>query len=240
MRRDHRPFHLKRLYHRLEDAWTRHFVAPQLDSLGPGYRFMKPWNIDIYGPNIRLGQHIHVVTARDRRVSLSVWQQGDQCGAIDVGDFALICPGVRIDSASRVQVGPASMLAAGAYLTDADWHDLYDRTRPIGTTRPIVLGTNVWIGDGATVCKGVTVGDHAIVAAGAVVARDVPPNTIVAGNPARPVRQLDPDRPRRTRAELFQDPAGMASFYEDLDRYLLAGNSTLTWLRTLLRPRRGE
>ena len=62
----------------------------------------------------------------------------------------------------------SSMIAAGAYLTDADWHDLYDRTRIIGRSEPIELLENAWVGDGATICKGVTIGCNAIVAAGAV------------------------------------------------------------------------
>ena len=57
---------------------------------------------------------------------------------------------------------------------------------------PIVIGDKVWIGANATVLPGVTIGKGAIVAAGAVVTRDVPPNTIVAGVPARVVREIRP------------------------------------------------
>ncbi len=241
MRRDHRPFYLKRLYERFEEAWTRRFIRPQLDTLGTGFKIMKPWNLILHGPRIRFGNHVHVVTARDRRVCLSVWEFQGQVGAIEIGDHALICPGVRIDSASGVRIGQGAMIAAGAYLTDADWHDLYDRTRPIGTTREIVLEENVWIGDSAIVCKGVTIGRNAVVAAGAVVARDVPADTVVAGNPAMPVKVLDdPARCRVTRAALFEDPEGAARFHEDLDRYLLGNNRTLRWLRTRFSPRPGE
>ena len=55
---------------------------------------------------------------------------------------------------------------------------------------PIVLGRGVWVGANATLLQGVTVGDHAIIAAGAVVTRDVPPRTIVAGVPARVIRHI--------------------------------------------------
>lgn len=241
MRRDHRPYHIKRLRRRLEHAWVRHFLRPQLDALGPDFLFMKPWNIRIYGPNIRIGNHVHVVTTRDRRVSLSVWEYDGQEGAIDIGDYCLICPAVRLDSASGIHIGNSCMLAAGAYLTDADWHDLYDRTRPIGSTRPIVLEDNVWIGDRATVCKGVRIGRNAIVAASAVVTHDVPANAVVAGNPARQVKMLDDaDRTLVTRAEMFADAEAHARRYDDIERYLLGGNSTLGWLRSLLWPRAGD
>jgi acetyltransferase-like isoleucine patch superfamily enzyme len=56
--------------------------------------------------------------------------------------------------------------------------------------KPIVIGNNVWIGAAATVLPGVTIGDGAVVAAGAVVSRDVPPNTMAAGVPARVVKRL--------------------------------------------------
>jgi acetyltransferase-like isoleucine patch superfamily enzyme len=55
-------------------------------------------------------------------------------------------------------------------------------------SKPVVIGRNVWIGTKARICKGVTIGDNSIVAAHAVVTKDVPPNTIAAGNPARIVK----------------------------------------------------
>lgn len=241
MRRDHRSYPIKRLQHWFETRWTEHFLRPQLDALGPHYRIMKPWNLKLYGPHIRLGSSVHVVTTPDRPVALSVWEYQDQVGAIDVDDYCLLCPGVRLDSASGIRLGKGCMLAAGAYLTDADWHGLYDRTRPIGATRPIVLEDNVWIGDRATLCKGVHIGRNAIVAAGAVVTRDVAADTVVAGNPAREVKRLDdPTQQRVTRAELFADPVALGQQMDQLERYLLGANSTLGWLRSLLWPRRGD
>lgn len=240
MRRDHRPYFLKRAWRRLEHHYTEHFVRPQLDALGSGHHFMKPWFLRVYGPSIRIGAHVHVVTAADRAVRLCVWEHKERRGSIDIGDCALLCPGVRIDSGVGVTVGAGSMIAAGAYLTDADWHGLYDRTELIGAAAPVVLEENAWIGDGAIVCKGVTVGRNAVVGAGAVVTRDVPPDTIVAGNPARVVKELDPDRPRVTRLDLFADPEGLEQFNETLDRYLLAGNSLPGWLRARFFPRPGD
>ena len=240
MRHDHRPYFVKRAFERLEHRFTEHFLRPQFDALGIGHRFMRPWHMRLHGPHIRVGDQVHAVCAADRHVSLSVWEHREQCGEIDIGDFALICPGVRIDSAASIRIGPASMIAAGAYLTDADWHGIYDRTRIIGTARPIVLEENVWIGDGATVCKGVRIGANSIVAAAAVVAKDVPSGVIVAGNPAQIVRELDADQPRITRRDMFSDPEGLARWVEDLDRLLLKDNSIAGWLRSLLAPRPGD
>ena len=56
---------------------------------------------------------------------------------------------------------------------------------------PIVLGKKVWVGSNATILQGVTIGDNAVIAAGAVVTKDVPANTIVGGVPARVIKRID-------------------------------------------------
>lgn len=132
------------------------------------------------------------------------------------------------------------MFAAGAYVTDADWHDVYDRTETIGKTIPVVLEDNVWIGDGAIVCKGVTVGENTVIGAGSVVASDIPPNAIAAGNPARVIKPLDPDRELVTRASIFTDPPALEEQMDRVERYVLHHNTLLGWLRTILFPRRGD
>ena len=58
--------------------------------------------------------------------------------------------------------------------------------------KPITIGSDSWIGGAAVILPGVTIGEHCVVGAGAVVTRDVPPYCVVAGNPARVVRRLSP------------------------------------------------
>ncbi len=238
--RDHRPYWLKRLVRQFEHWYSGHFVTPHFASLGDGHLMMKPWNIRVSGKAISAGKHIHVVTAKDRLVSLSTWTFESHQGVIDIGNHVLLCPGVRLDSASRITIGDNCMFAAGAYVTDADWHDIYDRTRAVGTTRPVTLEDNVWIGDGAIVCKGVTIGRNSVVGAGAVVSSDVPANVIVAGNPARVVKELDPERELVTREQLFKDPAALEKKTDDIERYVLYHNTVWGWLRSYFRPKRGD
>jgi len=240
MLHDHRPFFIKKTYHRIEHWYSRHFLEPQLATLGLGFHMMKPWNIDIHGGEIHIGEHIHIVTARDRRVALSTWQFQDQQGHIEIGDHVLLCPGVRLDSASQISIGSNCMLAAGSYITDADWHDLYDRTRVIGTTRPVILGDNVWIGDGSIICKGVTIGDNSVIGAGSVVTGEIPDNVIAAGNPAKVLRKLDPEMELVTRQSIFLDPAELHYNNDKIDRYALNSNTLLGWLRSMFFPRRGD
>ena len=71
-------------------------------------------------------------------------------------------------------------------------HDFYERN--IITCKPVHIKRNVWIGVNVTILPGVTIGENAIVGAGAVVTKDVPDNAIVAGCPARVVKYLDPDK----------------------------------------------
>lgn len=240
MRRDHRPYPLKRLHRVLERQWVEARIRPQLDALGPHYKIMRPWHLRLHGAGIRFGRCVHVVCAPHRKVVLTSWSYGDHQGLIEIGDYALLCPGVRIDSASIVQVGSNCMIASGAYLTDADWHDLYDRTRPVGATAPIILGDNVWVGDGAIVCKGVTLGRNSVVGAGSVVVDDVPSDTVVAGNPARAVKVLESGRPLRRRQDLLADPEALDREMDAVDRMVHGDNGWLHWLRSRILPRRGD
>jgi len=68
------------------------------------------------------------------------------------------------------------------------------------------------------------------------VTRDVPANTVVAGNPAQVVKELDPTQPRYTRTDLYQDPHGAAAFYDRVDREVLSGNGLLRWLLSCVYP----
>ena len=239
MRKDHRPHRIKRAWLRYQAFYGRRFVRPHLDHLGRGPTFMRPWYVEIFGPRIRIGDNATLIATADARVRLSVWERAPDDGAIDIGDAALICPGVRIHSTARVAVGDDCMLASGAYITDADWHDVYDRIS-MGSAAPVTLADNVWLGDGAVVCKGVAIGENTVVGAGAVVTRDLPANVVAAGNPAQVVRRLDPDGPFVRRSAWFADPGGLRRDIDEWDRAMMAGNSLGGWLRYLLAPRRGD
>ena len=102
--------------------------------------------------------------------------------------------GTVIVAEERVDIGRDVFIGANATLVDTDFHPLRaDRRRLApsdGRHRPIVVEDEVFIGMGAIILKGVRVGARSVVGAGSVVAADVPPDTVVAGNPARVVRHL--------------------------------------------------
>ena len=70
-------------------------------------------------------------------------------------------------------------------------HGFSNETRGTTYPSPVNIGENVWIGSSATILPGVTIGDNSIIAAGAVVTKDVPENTVVAGVPAKILKKLD-------------------------------------------------
>jgi len=160
-------------------------------------------------------------------------------GRIHIGSFCIICAGVRISSASEILIGDNCMIASGSYITDSDWHDIYDRVST-GKSKPVRIENNVWIGDSAIVCKGVSIGDNSIIGAGAVVTRSIKANVIAAGNPAQIIRGLDADKPVTTRGNWFATHPNLKHELDQWDRAVMKDNTMLKWFRYLVCPKRGD
>jgi len=240
LRRDHRPYILKRLDLNFQKWYANHFLRPQFEHLGRGCSFMKPWHVEVFGGPVSLGNYAMVIATPDRKVRITVWSDLQARGKIEIGNFALICPGVRISAATEIVIGESCMLAQGVFVTDSDWHSVYDRSLAIGNTAPVKIGNNVWIGDSAIVCKGVRIGENSIIGAGSVVARDIPANAVAAGNPAAVLKYLEPGRPVKTRAEWLADPGKLAAQFDLIDRHLMERNTWRGWIRSLIQPRKGD
>ena len=151
MRRDHRPYWMHQAWERLENAWARHFLHPHFERIGPAAKIVRPWHVEVFGPNISVGTSLHVIASSDSVVRFTVWAPHDREAAIEIGDACLFSGGTRILAAKRVTIGHACMFAANTTVTDCDWHGLYDRIDPAPEGRPVTIGDNVWIGDGAFV-----------------------------------------------------------------------------------------
>lgn len=140
--------------------------GPLLDALlgrrGERVEIRAPFHVD-YGYNIALGSDVFI---NHGCIFLDI------C-AITVGDMT--------------QIGPYVQVLAADHPRDAA-----SRDAGLEFGRPVAIGRNVWIGGGALILPGVTVGDDAIIGAGAVVTRDVAPGATVAGNPARPLHPRPP------------------------------------------------
>ncbi len=97
-------------------------------------------------------------------------------------NFAVISEGAGIEIGKQCLIGP------GVSIFDSDFHGLVNRSEP--QKSPIHIGDNVFIGANAIILKGVTIGNNSTIAAGAVVAKDIPANVVAAGNPAKVIKEL--------------------------------------------------
>jgi maltose O-acetyltransferase len=147
--------------HATMDPALRGPCAPDLAALfaaiGEGVFIEAPFHI-AYGRNLALADHVYINSG---------------------------C--VILDSAP-VRIGQRTMLGPAVQIYCADHaHDREERRRGLERALPVTIGAEVWIGGGAILLPGVSVGDGALVGAGAVVTRDVAPGARVAGSPARPI-----------------------------------------------------
>lgn len=143
--------------------------------------------------DIRIGKHVNIGCE-----ILSEYN-----GKIIIGDYCNIGQNTTIRSVDSIFIGELTAISTGVVICDNNNHPVnpFDReiirvTKPGSIERswkysnhaPIVIERNCWIGENSRVCKGVHIGEGSIVAANAVVTKDVPANCIVAGNPARIVK----------------------------------------------------
>jgi acetyltransferase-like isoleucine patch superfamily enzyme len=231
---------LKWFSHKYERWYANHFLAPQCEYFGNNLVFMKPWGVEIYGWPVSIGDYTTLIATMEKRIRITAWIAGEKSGKVDIGRHCLICPGTRIMAATAITIGDDCMMAQNVCITDADWHDLYDRSAPIGATAEVVIGNNVWIGDSAMVCKGVHIGENAVIGAGAIVVKDIPANAIAAGNPASVVRYLDSDKPVRSRSQWMADPKRVNEYFDAVERIMREKNTLLGWFRSMLFPRKGD
>ncbi|WP_322760802.1 acyltransferase [Frankia sp. Cr2] len=112
-------------------------------------------------------------------------------GLLQLGHNVNINGFAKILVRERVSIGAGCTISWDTQILDNDFHPMTVDGVEQPMSAPVILEDRVWIGTGAIVLKGVTIGEGAVVAAGALVTRDVPPKTIVAGSPAKIVGQVD-------------------------------------------------
>jgi maltose O-acetyltransferase len=153
---------LLQLYNRTDTMPERQALLRQLlGHVGQNSTIESPFYC-VYGQNIHLGDHVFL------NVSCTILD----CNEVRIGDHVMIGPSVQIYTA--------------AHLLQAE-----PRNRDLEVAKPVVIDDNVWVGGAAVLLPGVRIGRNAVVGAGAVVSRDVPANTVVAGNPARVIREIE-------------------------------------------------
>jgi maltose O-acetyltransferase len=161
---DHLRQVLKRKLRSFNDSYhednQRTLLEDILGSIGKNVTIWTPFNC-IYGENIYIGNNVFI------NLNCMIIDNN----RVEINDHVMFGPGVQIYTAA---------------------HELEAESRNQGweVAKPITVGKSVWIGGSAILLPGVTIGDNSVVAAGAVVTRDVPTNVVVAGNPARIIREI--------------------------------------------------
>ena len=116
------------------------------------------------------------------------------CGKnIHVGKNVFINAGCCFQDQGGITIGDGVLIGHQVVLATLN-HDLDPDKRQSMMPKPIVIGNNVWIGSHATILGGVTIGDGSVIAAGAVVTKDVPKNTVAGGVPAKIIKAIDTER----------------------------------------------
>lgn len=108
---------------------------------------------------------------------------------ITIGKNVFFNTGCSFQDRGGIMVGDGTMIGMNVTIATLN-HGLPLETRNTTFSSPVVIGNNVWIGSNATILPGVTIGDNSVVAAGAVVTKEVPENTVVAGVPAKVIKDI--------------------------------------------------
>jgi acetyltransferase-like isoleucine patch superfamily enzyme len=140
---------------------------------------------------------------------VAAWTAGEYTGEIRLGDRVKLGYGVQISSAKSVILEDDVAVAAGAVIVDHN-HDhrhigmpIYDA--PITQPRPVRIGKGSFLGVHCLIGPGVQIGEHAVIAANAVVVRDVPSYCMALGNPARVTRFYDPEANEKASLQMQED-----------------------------------
>jgi len=110
-------------------------------------------------------------------------------GRIEIGNHTFINYGSSIAARVSVKIGSYCHFGHYTFVMDNDQHDVI-RHWELPKSEPVVIEDYVWIGSKAVILPGVRIGSHAVIGAGSIVTKDVPPRSVVAGNPARVLRHL--------------------------------------------------
>lgn len=240
MRRNHKPIYLNWLQSRFNQWYVEHFIRPQFDALGKSPMVVRPGSCEIHGLNISAGDFLHLISHPSKPVRFTTWGSKQDQGAIHLGNYCLISPGVELSAAQSIQISDNCMIAAETVISDCDWHGTYNRLRPFRCTQPVSLQENVWVGMRSIICKGVTIGENSIIGAGSVVTKNIPANVIAAGNPAKIIKEINPNRKMLKRDYLFKNGDEYWQHQLAIEKYLAADNSLFKWLRSRLSPTRND
>jgi lipopolysaccharide O-acetyltransferase len=162
------------------------------------------------GPGCRIIGVRHISFGRGIFVERNLWLEAVTSYAsqsfdpnISIGDYVCFSDGVHVSAINSIKIGKNTLFGSRIYVSDHN-HGVYrgelqsapdepPAHRRLGGGGPVVIGENVWIGDNTVIVGPVTIGNGAIVGANSVLRGSVPPNTMVVGAPAKPIKIFNPN-----------------------------------------------
>ena len=149
------------------------------------------------GKYIQLGTNFRALSGL-RLEAIEFYNNSSYHPSIVIGDNVVFNNSCHIGATNRIIIGNDVVVASRVFITDhfhgnTTYNDLQIpvRNRLLYSKGPVVIGNNVWIGEGASILPNVTIGDNSIVAAHAVVTKNIPANSIAVGCPARIIRTIN-------------------------------------------------
>lgn len=161
-------------------------------KIGSMSYLVKPMRI-IGKRKIFIGNHCAILH-HARMETISRWKAEELNGSICIGDYTSIEQNCHIIAADKLEIGDHTVISAFVYIADCG-HSIDDTTKSVMEQPLFVkktkIGAYCFIGIGAKIMPGVEIGDHAVVGAGTVVTKDVPPYTMVVGTPAKIIKKYN-------------------------------------------------
>jgi maltose O-acetyltransferase len=164
---------------------TAPFALMGCTKVGPGAR-VRGWPcVENEGGQIVIGKNFALFTYLAK-----VQLYAGPGGRLEIGDDSFVNNGTILSASHLIRIGSRVNIAPHCVLMDNDFHGTSDRDGP-PKVAPIVLEDDVWLGTRVTVLRGVTIGRGSVIAAGAVVTKDIPPGVLAGGVPAKVIKRLD-------------------------------------------------
>lgn len=176
---------------RVRTYFRSKWIIPQFKECGNNTRFERICRL-IGTQNIKIGDKCYFLEG----IFMTSWTRNGVVSSINIGNNCCFGAYNHITSIDNITIGDNLLTGKWVTITDNSHGDstydlmqIHPSKRPLTSKGPILIGDNVWIGEKATILPGVKIGDGAIIAANAVVTKDVPSYSVVAGIPAKVVKQ---------------------------------------------------